>query len=153
MKLIQLTAIQFKVRGIANIFLSNLISNLKKSSEFALDSEEEITSLFSYVSSLENSIFRLVSNPSGTVVRLRYESGTEQSLAEVEQKFGTVCETLLQVSSQTSLPCLNSEPNTGALLSDSAIDSQNAEEQRSQQQAHQEDVLNTGSMDIEETVN
>lgn len=126
---------------------------MKKSAEFSLDSEEEIASLFSYASNLKNTIFKLVDNQSGTVVRLKREFEIEQTLAEVEHKLGAVPESVIQVSSQTSLPCLNSEPNVAVLQIESAIDSNMAESQNSEQEESQREVLKTESMDIEETVN
>lgn len=85
-KIIELSAIQFKVRGVSNVFLSNLLMALKKSGEFSLDGEEELGSLLVFVSELPANIVKLVANPTGTIVRWNTDAKVEDAISQVKDR-------------------------------------------------------------------
>lgn len=79
--------------------MSNLTLALKKSGGFSLDGEEELKSLLTFVAELPVGILKLVSNPSGTIVRWNPEASVEEALSQIK----------LRLSGQETKDTLESE--------------------------------------------
>lgn len=86
MQLVELASVHFRTRGVGNIFLANLIKNLKKAHEFVLDSDQEVADLFAFVSTLNVGLWKLVPNASGVIVRINPAVKIEDAIAELRTK-------------------------------------------------------------------
>jgi hypothetical protein len=63
-----------------------MVQHLKKAPEFSLDSDQEIEGLFEYVATLECKIWKLVTNASGTIVRMTDKVSATDAVAEVRAR-------------------------------------------------------------------